>query len=93
MSTRIIIKQNDKILLLSVDDIIYCSAFQGYTNLTIENGSSIIVAKTLSQFSSDLDQNFIQISQSYIINSKYLKALEKTKRCVLLAFRCPIPIK
>ncbi len=74
-----------------MDDIIYCSADKGYTTLEIKDGAKITISQTLSHFAANLDHNFVQISQSRIVNIKYLQVIEKSKRSVSLSNGVSLP--
>lgn len=69
----------DKIIVVDLDDIVRCQSDNNYTEFFFQDGSKILVTKTLKFFSDMLkDYQFLRIHQSHLINVKYIKAFIKS---------------
>ncbi|WP_347175281.1 LytR/AlgR family response regulator transcription factor [Polaribacter uvawellassae] len=69
----------DKIVVVSLDEIIRCKSDNNYTTFYFENGTKIMVTKTL-KFYADLlkDNSFLRVHQSHLVNTKYIKEFIKS---------------
>jgi two-component system LytT family response regulator len=69
----------DKIVVVALEDIIKCQSDNNYTTFYFENGSKLMVAKTLKYFADLLkESHFLRIHQSHLINTKYIKEYIKS---------------
>lgn len=69
----------DKIMVVSIKEIIRCKSDNNYTTFFFENGTKIMVTKTLKYFSDLLKENhFLRVHQSHLINIKYIKEYIKS---------------
>lgn len=69
----------DKIVVVSLDEIIRCQSDNNYTTFYFENGTKLMVTKTL-KFYADLlkDNSFLRVHQSHLVNTKYIKEFIKS---------------
>ena len=68
----------DKIIVVSLDEIIRCKSDNNYTTFYFENGSKIMVTKTLKFYADLLKKNtFLRVHQSHLVNNKYIKEFIK----------------
>ena len=68
----------DKIIVVSLDEIIRCKSDNNYTTFYFENGSKIMVTKTLKFYADLLKKNtFLRVHQSHLVNTKYIKEFIK----------------
>jgi two-component system LytT family response regulator len=69
----------DKIIVVSLDEIIRCKSDNNYTTFYFENGSKIMVTKTLKYFADLLkESHFLRVHQSHLVNTKYIKEYIKS---------------
>jgi two-component system, LytTR family, response regulator len=68
----------DKIVFVSIPDILYCEAQGNYTNVILYDGRKIVASKTLGEFESQFaNKNFFRIHHSYIINMNRVKEFQR----------------
>ena len=69
----------DKIIVVALDDIVRCNSDNNYTTFYFENGSKIMVTKTLKYFADLLKEHpFLRVHQSHLVNVKYIKEFIKS---------------
>jgi two-component system LytT family response regulator len=69
----------DKILVVSLDEVIRCESDNNYTIFYFENGTKIMVTKTLKFYADLLKENsFLRVHQSHLVNTKYIKEFIKS---------------
>jgi len=69
----------DKIIIVSLDDIIRCEADSNNTKFYLNDGQMIFVTKTLKYFADLLKPfGFLRVHQSHLINIQYISAYIKT---------------
>ncbi len=69
----------DKIIVVDLDDIVRCQSDNNYTQFFFQDGSKILVTKTLKSFSDMLkNYQFLRVHQSHLVNVKYVKAFMKS---------------
>ncbi|TMM31383.1 response regulator transcription factor [Polaribacter aestuariivivens] len=76
---KISLHTSEKIIVVNIGDIIRCKSDNNYTTFYFNNGSKILVSKTL-KFYSDLlkEVGFVRVHQSHLINTKYIKEFIKS---------------
>lgn len=68
----------DKIIVVALDEIIRCKSDNNYTTFYFENGTKIMVTKTLKFYADLLKENtFLRVHQSHLVNTKYIKEFIK----------------
>ena len=69
----------DKIVVVDLDEIVRCESDNNYTTFFFQDGSKILVTKTLKFFSDMLkNYQFLRVHQSHLVNIKYVKAFMKS---------------
>lgn len=75
---KIAIGMTDRIVFISVPEIIYCEAQGNYTSIIMRDGSKHVASKTLGDFESQLtESNFFRIHHSYLINLNRIKEFQR----------------
>lgn len=75
----------DKIIIVSLEDIVRCESDSNNTAFYLKDGQRIFVTKTLKYFSDMLQEyDFIRIHQSHLVNVQYISAFIKTDGGYLL---------
>jgi len=68
----------DKIIVVALEEIIRCKSDNNYTTFYFENGSKLMVTKTLKFYADLLKENsFLRVHQSHLVNTKYIKEFIK----------------
>ena len=68
-SLRIAIHAQDGVQLIRWQEIVHCAAESNYTKIFLEDGTSLIVSKTLAKVEAALPSGrFIRVHQSYLVN-------------------------
>jgi two-component system LytT family response regulator len=69
----------DKIVVVSLEEIIKCKSDNNYTTFYFENGTKLMVTKTLKYFADLLkESHFLRVHQSHLVNTKYIKEYIKS---------------
>lgn len=69
----------DKIVVVALDEIIRCKSDSNYTTFYFENGTKIMVTKTLKFYADLLKENsFLRVHQSHLVNTKFIKEFIKS---------------
>ena len=69
----------DKIVVVDLDEIVRCESDNNYTKFFFQDGSKILVTKTLKSYSDMLkNYQFLRVHQSHLVNVKYVKAFIKS---------------
>lgn len=79
------LKTANKIYLVNIDEIIRCESQNNYTVFYIEDGTKIMVSKTIKTYESMLaGHQFIRVHQSHLINLKHVRAFHKPEGGMLV---------
>jgi two-component system LytT family response regulator len=83
--TKISLHTLDKIIIVSLDEIIRCESDSNNTIFYLQDGQKIFVTKTLKYFSDMLrNYQFLRVHQSHLVNLQFIKAFIKTDGGYLL---------
>lgn len=64
--------------IVEVDTIIHCESESNYTRFYLNDGSKILVSKTMKEYQSILDQySFVRIHHSHIVNIRFIREYVK----------------
>lgn len=75
---RIALPTLEGLHILSIDQIVYCTASSNYTLLTLKEGGELLVSRTLKEIEEMLDdQSFLRVHHSCLVN---LSEIKKYKR-------------
>lgn len=76
---KISLHTSDKILVVNLNDIIRCKSDNNYTEFFMQDGSKILVAKTLKFYADMLKEfQFLRVHQSHLVNIQYVKEFIKS---------------
>ena len=68
----------DKIVFVTIPDIVYCEAQGNYTNVILYDGKKIVASKTLGDFENQFaGKNFFRIHHAYLINMNRVKEFQR----------------
>ena len=85
MKNSLIINQTEVTYIIQFDKVLYCKADRSYCTIHLINGEIIINTRTLCTMTKHLNENFMRISQSIIVNKLHIqKILKKSKYIVLI---------
>ncbi|MBN9313609.1 MAG: hypothetical protein BGO40_12160 [Chryseobacterium sp. 39-10] len=85
LQNHITLKNSEGHYFMQLDDIQYIQSDNNYCRIFRMNQPMMHVAKTLKDMEAILPLPFIRIHKSYVINSRYVKMLNTTKKIVRLA--------
>lgn len=69
----------DKIQVVNLNDIIRCKSDNNYTEFFMQDGSKILVSKTLKFYADMLKEfNFLRVHQSHLVNLRFIKEFIKS---------------
>lgn len=78
LESKIGIAMADKIVFITISDILYCEASGVYTNIYLDDGKKIVASKPLGDFESQLGTNkFFRIHHSTLINLNHIKEFQR----------------
>jgi two-component system LytT family response regulator len=80
---KLLISQQNSILFIESDKIIYLQSENCYTTIYLQGGKKVIVCKPLSKLQQELEPHiFIRVSQSFVINRYLIERIDKKKKCI-----------
>ncbi len=75
---RLVLKTQESVHVVDLDDIIRCEADRNYTSFFLNGGKKILVSKTLKEYETLLTaHNFLRVQQSHLININYVDRYDK----------------
>lgn len=75
---RLVLKTQESVHVIELDQIIRCEADRNYTSFFLLGGKKILVSKTLKEYETLLSShNFLRIQQSHLINLDYVDRYDK----------------
>jgi two-component system LytT family response regulator len=91
---RIILRTSDFLYFVAIDDIIRAEADNNYTSFYLSNGKSILVSRTIKEFTELLKgAGFIRVHQSHLINISYIEKYVKADGgYIVLKDKTDIPV-
>ncbi len=93
-ASRIVLKDGGKIKIIPVPSIHYLEAADDYVKIFTQEGS-FLKKKTMQYFEDVLQQQFVRVHRSYIINSQLITRIdpyEKDSHLVLLSTGARLPV-
>lgn len=82
--SQLFIRNGKGLEVVKYDDIIYLQADEGYTTILLDCGKKISVAKSLKHFESKLNNDFMRVHRSYLVNINHIKEVKLTDRQMIL---------
>ena len=78
MKRRLVLKTQESVHVVELDNIIRCEADRNYTSFFLIGGKKILVSKTLKEYETLLSgHNFLRVQQSHLINLDYVDRYDK----------------
>lgn len=75
---RLVLKTQESVHVVDLDDIIRCEADRNYTSFFLTNSKKILVSKTLKEYETLLSgHNFLRVQQSHLININFVERYDK----------------
>jgi two-component system LytT family response regulator len=75
---RLVLKTQESVHVVDLDDIIRCEADRNYTSFFLRDNKKILVSKTLKEYETLLSgHNFLRVQQSHLINIDYVDRYDK----------------
>jgi len=93
-ASRIVLKDGGKIKIIPLPSIHYLEAADDYVKIHTQEGS-FLKKKTMQYFEDALQQNFVRVHRSYIINTQLITRIdpyEKDSHLVLLSTGARLPV-
>jgi two-component system LytT family response regulator len=75
---RLVLKTQESVHVVELDDIIRCEADRNYTSFFLIGNRKILVSKTLKEYETLLSgHNFLRVQQSHLVNIDYVDRYDK----------------
>ena len=75
---RLVLKTQESVHVVELDQIIRCEADRNYTSFFLKDDRKILVSKTLKEYETLLSShNFLRVQQSHLINIEYVDRYDK----------------
>lgn len=75
---RLVLKTQESVHVVELDQIIRCEADRNYTSFFLKNGKKILVSRTLKDYETLLTgHNFLRVQQSHLVNLDYVDRYDK----------------
>jgi len=79
VSNTIALHTIDSMHVVKIEDIVRCKADDNYTHFFFQDGTKLMVSKTLKTYDQMLsDYPFLRVHQSHLVHAKFIKAFIKT---------------
>lgn len=88
---KIMLHQQDSLILVNSDDILYCQSDNCYVTIHLYNKKQVVIVKSLKKFQQYLPNDFIRVSQSFIINPMFMEKIDKKKKLICLEGNNEVP--
>ena len=75
---KICLSTNEGFEFIAVEDILYCKGDGSYTMFFVEGCENLLVSKNLKEYENLLDQDFMRVHQSFLVNLKKVKKYVKS---------------
>ncbi len=71
---RIPLALSDKVVMVPLDEIMYCKADGNYTHVFMQDGKKFLLSKTIKTFTELLQSDvFLRVHKSFIVNTDYIE--------------------
>ena len=85
------LSQQDAILFVKQEDIVYCQSDNCYTRIVLLDKKKILIVKSLTKFHKELPDQFVRVNQSFVINKIFVNRIDKKKKTIWLEGDLEIP--
>ena len=75
--STVFVKHKNKHIKIKLNDILYLKAAHVYVEIILKNSQKIVVRGSLNTYSNGLNNNFIRVHRSYIVNINFIDTIEK----------------
>lgn len=75
-STHVFVQSNKKNIKVLFDDVLYIESFKDYIKIHLGN-SNLVIKHSISAFENKLDNRFVRVHRSYIVNTSKVTAYTK----------------
>lgn len=80
LNEKLALHAQDKIHIVTIDEIIRCESTVNYTEFHFSDGKRIVVSKTLKDFEEILSPHgFFRVHQSHLVNARMIREFVKTE--------------
>src|SRR4051812_18311023 len=94
---KFLIPHRDAIYIIDYSAILFFKSDNCYSHVYLTDGNTFILIKSLSRVEREINNDdFIRISQSFLVNSNFITSIQKKQRVILIgAHTLPftIPVK
>ena len=71
---RVPLALSDKVVMVPLEEIMYCKADGNYTHVFMQNGKKYLLSKTIKSFSEALQGDlFLRVHKSFIVNTNFIE--------------------
>jgi two-component system LytT family response regulator len=79
-------KQQNAVYLIDKDQIIFCQTKNNYASVYMTEGNHYLFTASLTKLEKEhlSNDDFIRVSQSYLVNRKYIQAINKKRKTIEL---------
>ena len=89
---KLIIHSQESLRFVTHSEISYCKSDNCYTTIFLIDGEELIMCKSLKKVIEELSPNqFLRVSQSFVINKNCVRLVDKKKRIIELKGGVRIP--
>jgi two-component system LytT family response regulator len=76
---KIAVPEGNQLHFIKTEDIVYIKADNSYSEIYLENGTKMIVSRSIKNFEDGLKENpnFCRIHKSYLINTQFVEKYDK----------------
>ncbi len=79
LEDRILLPQSNRVDFVRIEDIVRCESEKNYTTVFLNNGTSILVSKTMKSIEDVLPNAlFLRVHNKHLINASYIRTYHKT---------------
>lgn len=91
-TVKVMLRTQNEIRFAAQTEIIYCKSDDCYTTVHLSDGENVMISKSLTLFSKELDpETFIRISQSVLVNKSLIKQINKKNKQIELINKVKVP--
>ncbi|WP_262694418.1 LytR/AlgR family response regulator transcription factor [Kordiimonas aquimaris] len=78
-ASEINIKSAGKMERIATSEILHCQSADGYAEIILVDGRTVLYAATLNDMESELPVTFLRVHRSHLINVKFVEALSRDR--------------
>jgi len=90
---RIVLRSQQYLHAIEINEIIYCHSHEGYTTFYLRDGKKILTSRHLKEYEEMLPSiQFLRTHQSYLINTQFIDKYQKEDGYLILRDGTQIPV-